>query len=48
MISLLRFFALLGLLAAVATGGLYVLATQYEPAQQEEVKAVPGVKIQKE
>jgi multisubunit Na+/H+ antiporter MnhB subunit len=43
--SLLRFLAFCGVLAGAGAVGLYVLATHYEPVQQEEVKAVPGVKI---
>jgi hypothetical protein len=46
--SLFRFLLITGFLGAVVSGGLYVLATQYEPEQREETKVVPGVKIQKE
>jgi hypothetical protein len=43
--SLFRFLAVVGTLAAIVSGGLYVLAVYYEPAPQEVTKAVPGVKI---
>jgi hypothetical protein len=46
--SLLRFLFVVGALTGLVTAGLWVLATKYEPVQQEEVKVVPGVKIRKE
>ena len=46
--SLFRFVVIVGLLAGLFTAGMWVLATKYEPPQQEEVKVVPGVKIRKE
>jgi hypothetical protein len=46
--SLFRFLIVVGSLAALVTAGMWVLATKYEPSQQEEVKVVPGVKIRKE
>lgn len=46
--SLFRFLALIGIVVAVATVGLYVLATKFEPVPREEVKVVPGVKIRTE
>jgi hypothetical protein len=46
--SLFRFLFVVGTVAALSTAGLWVLATKYEPVQQEEVKAVPGVKIRNE
>ena len=46
--SLVRLLIVTGLIGGILTGGLYILATKYEPVQQEEVKAVPGVKIRKE
>lgn len=46
--SLFRFLFLVGLFGGGIYAGLYVLATQYEPATQEEVYVVPGVKIRKE
>ena len=45
--SLVRFLAVVGTIAAVLSGGLYVLATQFEPAQQEVTKPVPNVKIRR-
>jgi hypothetical protein len=46
--SLFRFLFIVGGLAGLVTAGLWVLATKYEPVQQEEVKVVPGVKIRNE
>jgi hypothetical protein len=45
--SLVRFLVVVGALTASVAGGLYVLATQFEPAQQEVTKPVPNVKIRK-
>jgi putative flippase GtrA len=45
--SLLRFLVVVGGLTAMVSGGLYVLATQFEPAQQEVSKPVPNVKIRR-
>lgn len=45
--SLFRFIFIVGLLGAGIAGGLYVLATQFEPEQREVSKPVPGVKIRK-
>lgn len=45
--SLVRFLMVVGALTAAVAGGLYVLATQFEPAQQEVTKPVPNVKIRK-
>jgi hypothetical protein len=45
--SLVRFLVVVGALTAAVAGGLYVLATQFEPAQQEVTKPVPNVKIRK-
>ena len=45
--SLVRFLAVVGTIAAVLSGGLYVLATQFEPVQQEVSKPVPNVKIRR-
>ncbi|MGE5266524.1 MAG: hypothetical protein ACM3L9_04070 [Deltaproteobacteria bacterium] len=46
--SLIRFLVVVGAVAALFTGAMWVLATKYEPTQREEVKVVPGVKIRKE
>ena len=46
--SLFRFIFIVGTLCAVVSGGLYVMATQYEPDQREEVKSIPPLKIRKE
>ena len=45
--SLLRFLVVVGTVTALVSGGLYVLATQFEPAQQEVTKPVPNVKIRR-
>jgi hypothetical protein len=45
--SLLRFLAVLGLLGGVVFGGLFVLATFFEPQPRETVTAVPNVKVKK-
>ncbi|WP_334150846.1 hypothetical protein [Hyphomicrobium sp.] len=45
--SLFRFLVSAGSMVAVVTVGLYILAHQFEPAQHEVVKVVPGVKIRK-
>lgn len=46
--SLFRFLFVVGVLAAAGYGGLYVLATQFEPPQQEVVKSIGSVKIRKQ
>ena len=43
--SLFRLLFVLGSLSAVVFGGLYVLATRFEPEQQTISKPVSGVKI---
>jgi phosphoserine phosphatase len=45
--SLFRFLVSAGSLVALVSGGLYILAHQFEPERHEVVKAVPGVKIRK-
>ena len=45
--SLLRFLFVVGSLTAAVSGGLYVLATQFEPSQREVTKPVPNVKIRR-
>lgn len=45
--SLFRFLLVVGTLAAVAFGGLYVLANFFEPEPREVSKSVPGVKIRR-
>lgn len=46
--SVFRFLAVVGTLGSLVMGGLYVLATRYEPEAQEVIKVVPGVKIRKQ
>ena len=43
--SLFRFLLIVGSLAAVVLGGLYILSVRFEPVAQEVTKVVPGVKI---
>lgn len=45
--SLLRFLFVVGALTAIVSGGLYVLATQFEPSQREVTKPVANVKIRR-
>ncbi|HXE02628.1 MAG TPA: hypothetical protein VN623_11840 [Hyphomicrobium sp.] len=45
--SLFRLLFVLGSLSAVVFGGLYVLATRFEPEQQTISKPVSGVKIRR-
>ncbi len=46
--SLIRFLVLLSTLVGLVVGGLYAMATLYEPAQSEVVKSVHGVSIRKQ
>ena len=43
--SLFRLLFVLGSLSAIVFGGLYVLATRFEPEQQTISKPVSGVNI---
>lgn len=45
--SLMRLLVIVGALCGGVAGGLYVLATQFEPAQSEITKPVPNVKIRR-
>lgn len=45
--SLFRLLFVLCALSAAVLGGLYVLATRFEPEQQTISKPVPGVKIRR-
>jgi len=45
--SLFRFLFVVSILCGLAFGGLYMLATRYEPDQQIISKPVPGVKIKR-
>ncbi len=46
--SLFRFLTVTGILVASVLGGLYVLATYYEPETSEVRKAVPSVSIRRD
>ena len=46
--SLFRFLVTIGVIGAIATGGLYILSTKFEPEPRVVTKVVPGVKIRKE
>lgn len=45
--SLFRFLFVVALLGSVVFGGLYMLATKYEPEPQTISKPVPGVKVRR-
>ncbi len=45
--SLFRFLVVAGALTAIAFGGLYVLATYFEPEPREVSKSLPGVKVRR-
>lgn len=45
--SLFRFLFVVGSLAAIVYGGLYVMAVNFEPEPQQVRKSVPGVKIRR-
>jgi len=45
--SLFRFLFIVGIIVAIGFGGLYVLATQFEPQPREVTQQLPGVKIRK-
>jgi hypothetical protein len=45
--SLFRFLFIIGMLAGLTLGGLYLLATRFEPEQQTISKPVPGVKVRR-
>jgi hypothetical protein len=45
--SLFRLLFVLSMLAALVFGGLYVLATRFEPEQQTISKPISGVKIKR-
>jgi hypothetical protein len=45
--SLFRFLFVVGLLAAITVGGLYVLAAFFEPEPKEITQPVPGVKVRR-
>ncbi len=46
--SLIRFLTITSLLAGIVLGGLYVLATYYEPETAEVRKSVPSVSIRRD
>jgi hypothetical protein len=45
--SLFRLLFVLATLTGLVFGGLYILATRFEPEQQTISKPVPGVKIRR-
>lgn len=45
--SLFRFFAIVGVLAAIGYGGLYILANHFEPQPKEVTQPLGNVKIRK-
>ncbi|KWT66216.1 MULTISPECIES: hypothetical protein [Hyphomicrobium] len=46
--SLFRFLFVVGSAAAIITGALYILATEFEPEPRTVTKPVPGVKVRSE
>ncbi len=46
--SLFRFLVITVVLAAVAYGGLYAIATYFEPVPKEVTTPVLGVKVRKQ
>ena len=46
--SLFRFIVVVGLLVAAGYGGLYMLATRFEPQPQEVTHPIGPVKIRKQ
>jgi hypothetical protein len=46
--SLFRFLLVVGSVAAICYGSLYMLANGFEPEQREVSQPVPGVKIRKQ
>lgn len=46
--SLVRFLVLVSTLAGLVVGGLYAMATLYEPPASEVVKSVHGVSIRRQ
>ena len=45
--SLFRFLIVVGSLAAITYGGLYVMAVYFEPEPKEVRKPLPGIQIRK-
>lgn len=45
--SLFRFLFVAATLVGLVLGGLYILATRFEPEQQTISKPVPGIKVRK-
>ena len=43
--SLFRFLFVVGVLVAIVYGGLWALATYFEPVPKEVRKSVPGIQI---
>jgi hypothetical protein len=46
--SLVRFLVLIGTLAGLVIGGLYAMATFYDPPVGEVIKSVNGVTIRRQ
>lgn len=46
--SFFRFVAIVGVLAAIGYGGLYVLAHHFEPEPKDVVQPLGNVKIRKQ
>lgn len=46
--SLVRFLVLIATLAGLVAGGLYAMATFYDPPTREVIKSVSGVSIRRQ
>jgi hypothetical protein len=46
--TLIRFLVIVGTIAGIAWGALYVLANHLEPEPKEVSKSVPGVKVRRQ
>ena len=46
--SLVRFLVLVGTLIGIVVGGLYAMATLYDPPVREVTKSVNGVSIRRQ
>jgi hypothetical protein len=45
--SLVRFLAVVGAIAGLGFGSLFVLSSYFEPEQKETRSSVPGVKVRR-
>jgi hypothetical protein len=45
--SLFRFLLIVGVVSGIGFGGLYAMATYFEPEPKEVSKSLPGVKVKR-